>query len=931
MGVVTERLAILIDSKADGAIASIDQLGNSAEKAAAKVKSAAEAQAAAQAKARLAQVAAARSAVELAEAQKALAQVSKDSAASDEQKQKALLRVQAAEVRAAEATRLAGVADAEAARLSKVHAAALAEQAAAAGAASRSVGVVKVNTEGLTRAIRGGVTTAAAAAGVAIAAFGVSAIGAASDLNESSSKAAVVFGKSADAVLAFGDTAAKSIGQSKTEAVEAAGIFGNLFVAMGIGQKQSADLSVSLVKLASDLASFNNTSPEEALEALRAGLLGEQEPLRKYGVQLSAARVQQEGVSLGLIKHVNDVLPAAAKAQAAYSIIVKDTAVAQGDFGRTSSGLANQQRILTAQFKDFAATAGGIALPAATKLFGAINAGLGPLNDLLAATSGGGKTVRDFALSFIGLASSLGIAKKAIDLISDTNFGGKIRAEFDAAVAGANEAAAVSGRSVGTFTKIGAGLGALAKAVGPVGIALSIGAGLLTIFGQRSHEADARVGDLTQAIREQGGEISKTNRETAAKILADKGILDAARQAGIDTRLLTTAYLGNEDARRRVNDAVDAGLAVASKDIGAGKAQRTQSAEQIKALILLQQQFPGLIAEYDKSAASQAKVASATADVSGTTKTWASVAEDAKEKLDAQKQAADRLKTSIDLLSGANIDVTQAQVAYAKAQQALTEGVKENAKQNKRTKDSLDASTAAGQANLTNITALAQAAGSYATAVAARANNEEAGRLVLEKARASFIKQALQLGFNTTQVNALAAAYFRVPAHIKTDVELAIEAAKKRRAEIQREIDRMHGKNLQVNVTGYGIDKVQREINAITGKAIAIRVGTGPLALEGKSKGGDVTGGIPGKDSVPILAMPGERVLTVPENRAYKLRLARNSGSGGGRAGGVTVAAGAVQVVFNGPVDRAAVPAVRQHVDAAFNELARKLTAGAAA
>lgn len=928
MGTLTERLAILIDSKADGAIKDIDSLGTSAEKAAVKVKAAAEAQAAAQSKARLAEVAAKRSSVELAEAQKVLAQVGKDASASDEQKAKAALRVQAAEVRAAEATRLAGVADAEAARLGKAHAAALAEQAAAAGAASKSLGVVKVDTDGLTKAIRGGVTNVAAAAGVAITAFGVAAIGAASDLNESSSKAQVVFGKSADAVLAFGDAAAKGIGQSKTEAIEAAGIFGNLFVAMGIGQQQSADLSISLVKLASDLASFNNTSPEEALEALRAGLLGEQEPLRKYGVQLSAARVQQEGVSLGLIKHVNDVLPAAAKAQAAYSIIVKDTAVAQGDFGRTSSGLANQQRILTAQFKDFAATAGGIALPAVSKLFSAINAGLGPLNSLLAATDGGGKTVRDFALSFVGLASGLGIAKKAIDLVSDSRFGGKIRAEFDAAVAGANEAAAVSGRSVGSFTKVGAGLGALAKAVGPVGIALSVGAGLLTLFGQRSHEADSRVGDLTQAIREQGGEISKNNRETAAKILADKGILDAARQAGIDTRLLTSAYLGNQVARLKVNSAVDAGLAVASKDIGAGKAQRQQSAEQIKALILLQQQFPGLLDEYDKSAAAQTKVAAASVDVTATTKTWASVAADAKEKLDAQKQAADRLKTSIDLLSGANIDVTQAQIAYAKAQATLTEGVKDNAKANRRTKDSLDVNTEAGQKNLTNITALAQAAGSYAQARAGQANSEEAGRVVLERARIAFIKQATQLGFNTTQVNALAAAYFKVPAHVKTDVELAIEAAKKRRAEIQREIDRMHGKNLQVNVTGYGIDKVQRDINAITGKVVAIRIGVGPLAIQARSKGGEVTGGIPGRDSVPSLLMPGERVLTVAENRAYKLHLGRPAGSAAGGAGGSTVH-NTLNVTIAKVVGDPAT--VRREVGAAFDEFARKLTVGAAA
>jgi hypothetical protein len=931
-----ERLAVIIDSKADGAIAGIDRLGQSAERTAAKVRTAAEAHAAAQAKVRLAEVASRKSSIDLTAAQAAQAKVSRDSTATDEQKQRALLRVQAAEVRAAEGARLLGTAQAESARAGKAHSAALAEQAAAANLASRSIGVTKVNTDGLAKAIRGGVVNAAAVGGIAMAAFGVKAVSAASDLTESASKAGVVFGKSSASVLAFGDTAAKSLGLSKQEAIEAAGTFGNLFVAMGIGQGTSADLSTSLVKLASDLASFNNANPADVLEALRAGLLGEAEPLRKFGVQLSAARVQEEGVRLGLIKQANDVLPAAGKAQAAYSIIIKDTATAQGDFGRTSTGLANQQRILTAQFKDFAAAAGGVALPAATKLFAALNAGLGPVTALLGATDGGGEVVKDFALSFITLAGGLAIARKAMDLVANSGFGGKVRAEFAAATAGVAETAAVSGRSVGTLTKVGAGVGALGKAIGPVGIALSIGAGLLALYGAKSQEADSRVGDLTAKIREQGGVINKNNRETAAKILADKGILDAASRAGVSTSLLTSAYLGNQDARKKVNDAVDAGLAISSKDIGAGKAQRTQTAEQIKALILLSEQFPGLIADYDKSAAGQSKVASATAEVTGATRTWTSVAEDAKEKLDAQKQAADRLKVSIDILSGANIDVTQAQIAYAKAQAALSAGVKEITEANKKktrseqeSKTSLDANTVAGQTNLTNITALAQAAGSYATAVAARANTEEAGRIVLEKARAAFVKQATQLGFTKAEVVKLTAAYFRVPSRVKTEVELRIEAAKKRAAEIQRSITQIKGRvvTVQVNQSG-NLQRIFHDLAVIKG------YGTIPVNIQvngktiGFSKGGEVKGGTAGQDSVPALLMPGERVLTVAQNRAYRLGLGRGTGLSGSDGGSVNVAAGAFVLNVQGSLDRAVLPDVERMVDAKFQALAGQVATG---
>ncbi len=911
MGGLTTRLAIVVDSKTDGAITGIDKLGTSAEKAAAKVRAAADTSAAAQSKLRLAEIASARATRDLAAAQHSLADVEKSATATDEQKARALDKVKIADVKATDATRALGTAQHQATSSAAAYDAALSEQAVAATTASKALVRTKSSTDGLVKSIRGGVVTAAAAGGAAVALFGVKAVGAASDLGESTSKAGVLFGGAADSVEKFAATAAKSLGQSKAQATEAAGTFGNLFIAMGIGQQQSADLSISLVGLASDLASFNNSSPEDALEALRAGLLGEAEPLRKFGVQLSAARVQEEGVRLGLIKSANDVLPAAAKAQASYAIIMKDTTVAQGDFARTSNGLANQQRILTAQFQDFAATAGGIALPAVTKLFTAINAGLAPLTDLIAATGGSAKFIRDFGLSFIALAGGLGIARKAMDLLANSNFGTNVREQFAEAVSGAVEAAAVSGKSVGGIKKVGIGLGALVKSVGPVGIALTVGAGLLALFGQKSREADARVGDLTKSINEQGGAISKSNRESAAQILATNGILEAGRKVGLDTRLLTSAYLGNQDARKKVNDAVNAGIAQAPQASRAVQTSQSLTKEQISAYFDLRNALGVVFTEYDKSTTAQATIAAATEDVTAKTRTWTTVAEDNKEKLDAQKAASDRLKTSIDLLSGANIDVTTAQIAYIKAQQALTAGIKETTDANKGKKrsdqenvTSLDAVTASGQKNLTNITALAQAAGAYATAVAQRSSSEEAGRLVLDKARTAFAAQAKSIGFTKTQVDALVAAYFRVPARVPTKLELDIAAATKRAAAIQRTIHQIKGKTVTVQVTqDGGIQRVQREIDRITGRVVSITINPGsPGAKKGFSVGGEVTGGTPGKDSVSALLMPGERVLTRAENRLWKL------GQRGGQYASTAMSTGtALQL---DPVDRALLRAV---------------------
>ncbi len=251
-----------------------------------------------------------------------------------------------------------------------------------------------------------------------LALLGKASFDAASDLNESLSKVGVVFDDMGPKVIKWSKDAATAMGMSQQAALEAAGTFGNFFQAMGVYQGPATEMSLKLVQLAADLASFNNANPEEVLLALRSGLAGEAEPLRKFGVSLSAARVEAEALATGLSKPVASMadvteasiavekantaaakalnehgaesleyreavtkvtkaeeafteasagktteLTAAQKAQAAYSIIMKDTAMAQGDFARTADGAANKQRILAAQMKDMEAQLGQALIP----------------------------------------------------------------------------------------------------------------------------------------------------------------------------------------------------------------------------------------------------------------------------------------------------------------------------------------------------------------------------------------------------------------------------------------------------------------------------------------------------------------------------------------------------------------------------------------
>jgi len=189
------------------------------------------------------------------------------------------------------------------------------------------------------------------------------AVDAASNLAEQTSKSRQVFGTYSADLEAWAKTTADSFGIANDQALEATGTFGNLFRTVHIGEADAATMSRRLVELAADLASFNNASPEDALLALRSGLVGEAEPLRRFGVRLSEARVQQEAMQ-ATGKRSAKALTENEKALARYGIILADTTQAQGDFARTQDGFANKTRKLSASFRDLKAAIGTGLIPA---------------------------------------------------------------------------------------------------------------------------------------------------------------------------------------------------------------------------------------------------------------------------------------------------------------------------------------------------------------------------------------------------------------------------------------------------------------------------------------------------------------------------------------------------------------------------------------
>ena len=201
--------------------------------------------------------------------------------------------------------------------------------------------------------------------GIALAVVGFGAkklVDGASDLQESISKASVTFSQNQKAVMEWSKTTANSIGTSQRAALEAASTYGAMFQTLGVGQGEALEMSKRMVQLAADMASFNNTSIDEAITALRSGLAGEAEPLKRFNVFLTDARLRQEALAMKIYDGTG-ALDSQTRMLAAYNLILKDSSLQHGDFARTSDGVANKTKIMEANFKDTADNLGMALIP----------------------------------------------------------------------------------------------------------------------------------------------------------------------------------------------------------------------------------------------------------------------------------------------------------------------------------------------------------------------------------------------------------------------------------------------------------------------------------------------------------------------------------------------------------------------------------------
>ena len=153
------------------------------------------------------------------------------------------------------------------------------------------------------------------------------------------------------------------LGVDPTKAMTYMATIQSLGTSFGLTSDKAYILSKNLTQLAYDEGSYWNKDVAETFTAMSSAISGEIEPIRRLGVDLSQARLQQELLALGFNKQVSS-LSQADKAVLRYIAIMKQTANVQGNLAQTIQSPANQIKILKAQLDMLTKSVGSLLYPA---------------------------------------------------------------------------------------------------------------------------------------------------------------------------------------------------------------------------------------------------------------------------------------------------------------------------------------------------------------------------------------------------------------------------------------------------------------------------------------------------------------------------------------------------------------------------------------
>ena len=280
------------------------------------------------------------------------------------------------------------------------------------------------------------------------------------------------------------------LGIDPTEAMNNMATIQGLTTSFGMASDKAYVLSKNLTQLGYDLASLKNIPVAESFTKIQAAISGELEPIRRLGVDLSQARLQQELLNLGYSQSVS-TLSQADKAVLRYIAIMKQTTDAQGDFARTLSSPANMIRILQAQLNSLARAVGSLLYPALKSILPPLIAGVELVKELVTGIASLMGVKVEFP-DFSSASDAVGGVTDAMD--NTTKATGKAAKAFKNYIMGFDELNVIQ-KDTGASGGSGSGAGAAGNILGDVDLSG------YDMFKQYNEEFAKQIDGIKEKIR----------------------------------------------------------------------------------------------------------------------------------------------------------------------------------------------------------------------------------------------------------------------------------------------------------------------------------------------------------------------------------------------------------------------------------------------
>ncbi len=666
--------------------------------------------------------------------------------------------------------------------------------------------------------------------------FVTSTVRAASDLGESVNAVNKTFGESAKQVQDWGQANSAAFGLSRRAFNEAIIPTGALLKNAGLSMDQVAQSTINLTKRAADMGSVFNVDVAQVLADINSGLRGEADPLEKYGVQLSAAAVEQQALA-DTGKKSAAALTDQEKTTARVNLIMKQTASTAGDFADTTDGLANSARVASAQIEDAKAKIGEGLLPVLAKAAQIGGDAASKFGELPAPVQKTALAVGLVAASFVYLAPKVLAAKVAL---------GELRE-------GLSNTDTRMGRLAKTAATVAIVLTAVQVASAALGHSEARGVDETTAALEKLKKEGAQTSEITKHLDYDLGTLGSGGAAKAGNAIA--GIVESTTGLGgvFDESL--------QHARERIAS-IDAALA---QMVASGNAEQ---AAEIFDMLAAKAKEQGI--SLDDLKAGLPQYADALAGAGKKAEDTANQTKKATQEFNALGESLSGVKTplaAVDEAFSVLLGRDHAIIGFAEATDQLSESLSNNHKQ-------LKLNTDGGRENRDAILGVVEAnLALYDSNIRSGMSAEDAAAKYNENT-AALEAQLRKAGFTKTEIDGLIGKYRELPGRVTT--EIAMKGLEKALQDLE--------------------DTLRAINNIPPRKRVTVEVREIFVGGRGQSRGGEYrTGGIKGaatggiQDGLVKVGEEGEELVRLPTGSMVYPHANANQMIAGRGGGGIVI------------------------------------------